>query len=442
MKEAGITGKPINLLSKVSGSLSIQVAGAGIALLLHLLLARLLNADQYGVYVYAYTWVASLALITKLGMQTSFVRFTAGYRLENAWAELKGLLIFGNGLVLAGSIAAIGIVFAVIWLLGSVVRTEYVQPLMLAFIALPLLSLMGLMQGALQGLKLYFRAQTPDMILRPVMMGVLLILWYFFQGRSVTAVQAVVMLLAAMTMALMIGWYWLAAGMPGEIRHCEAQWQAKKWLAVSLPLMFVGGMHLIVQNIDLIMIGIFLEPKQVGIYAISARLAGLVAFGFSAASVIVAPLITEHLRLEEKPALQHLMQKAAWWIFLFTLAVSLSIGLFGKYLLALFGADFVQGYIPLLLLLLGQVVNAIVGPAGLVMTMSHYQKEAGKILMFAALFNAISNLIMIKLIGIVGAALSTAVTTALWNIWMLRFIHRNVGIDTTIFGRTWRYQGG
>jgi len=36
-------------------------------------------------------------------------------------------------------------------------------------------------------------------------------------------------------------------------------------------------------------------------------------------------------------------------------------------------------------------------------------------------------------LGIVGAAIATAFTTVLWNIAMLIFVRRRLGIDPTIF---------
>jgi O-antigen/teichoic acid export membrane protein len=88
--------------------------------------------------------------------------------------------------------------------------------------------------------------------------------------------------------------------------------------------------------------------------------------------------------------------------------------------------------VPLLILLTGQVVNALAGSVGLIMTMTSHQNQAGAIIAVSTAANITLNALLIPLFGLAGAAISTAFTMALWNVAMLIFVQRRIGINSTI----------
>jgi O-antigen/teichoic acid export membrane protein len=119
--------------------------------------------------------------------------------------------------------------------------------------------------------------------------------------------------------------------------------------------------------------------------------------------------------------------------------VAVIIVLFGKTILGLFGPGFIIAYVPLVILLTGQTINAMSGSVGFLMTMTGYEKQAAWIIGTGATANIALNAVLIPLFGILGAArilgaaIATASTTALWNVAMLIFVRKRLGIDPTIF---------
>ncbi len=96
------------------GALAVNVAGAGLAFGLHILLSRMAGLQGYGVYVYAFTWVSVLALGARLGLDTGLVRFLPALDVKQDWPRMKGLLrqstrdSFAAAITLSG-LAALGI---------------------------------------------------------------------------------------------------------------------------------------------------------------------------------------------------------------------------------------------------------------------------------------------------------------------------------------------
>jgi len=60
------------------------------------------------------------------------------------------------------------------------------------------------------------------------------------------------------------------------------------------------------------------------------------------------------------------------------------------------------------------------------------QNQAGAIFAVSAAVNIILNAFLIPLLGLRGAAISTAFTTVFWNITMLAYVQQRIGINSTV----------
>ena len=232
-----------------------------------------------------------------------------------------------------------------------------------------------------------------------------------------------------------IGTYWLLTRLPVEIRQATPEYSKQEWLKMSLPMFFIAGMNLLLQQTDIMMIGAMIGTDQAGIYGAAARIAALVTFGLTAVNSIVAPLISEYFSANKLQELQRMITLAARGIFVFTIAICTMLFILGVFILGLFGNEFVVGYEPLTILLIGQAVSAIAGSVGFLMVMTGHQVTAAKIIGSSAVINIVLNATLIPVFGIVGAAISTAISTALWNIIMLYYVKHNLDINPTVFAR-------
>ena len=147
-------------------------------------------------------------------------------------------------------------------------------------------------------------------------------------------------------------------------------------------------------------------------------------------------MISELYSKEQTTQLQRMLTLAARGIFIFTLIASLSIAILGEFILSLFGKEFVAGYLPLLILLFGQVISMLSGSVGFLMTMTGHQNQAAKILSAGILINILMNILLVPVFGIIGAAIATATTTAFLNIVMLSFVWKRLNFNPTVFARS------
>jgi O-antigen/teichoic acid export membrane protein len=135
----------------------------------------------------------------------------------------------------------------------------------------------------------------------------------------------------------------------------------------------------------------------------------------------------------QRAELQQLVRVAARLIFAATLAFTLVVVALGREILDLFGPEFRAGYIALLILCAGSLVNALAGPVGSLMTMTGQQSTAAVILAVNAAANLVLSAILIPRYGVEGAAVATAVTTAGWNLGMAVAAWKRLGLRATIW---------
>lgn len=418
-----------------SGALFVSVLGAAMAFATNVLLARLMGVTQYGIYIYALTWVNLLALVCKLGMDTSLIRFVAAYNAKSQWGLFRGILGLSVRHVFMASIF-IGVSAAlVVWFLQDRIGMDQAKSFWLALILLPLLGLTALRGAALRALRHIVQSGLPDNFIRPLLIASLAGLAYLYTQQNLLSTQVMMFNIVGALIAFYIGTIWLFKALPEQLHNIQPVYAGAEWIKVSLPLFFISGMHLILHQTDIIMIGVILDTEQVGFYAVASRIAGLVLFGLTAVNAIVAPMISELYSTGQYQKLQKMITLAARGIFVITLVVSLSLVILGEYILGLFGDEFVAGYMALLILLVGQAINALAGSVGFLMTMTGHQNKAAQILGVSAIINIILNVILISRFGVIGAAIATAVSTALWNILMLGYIWRRLNFNPTIFAK-------
>ena len=108
---------------------------------------------------------------------------------------------------------------------------------------------------------------------------------------------------------------------------------------------------------------------------------------------------------------------------------------FGTEILGLiFGSEYVVGYRALLIISLGQAVNAFFGSSISILTMSGNEKFVIKGMSLSTIINVVLNLALIPHLGIDGAALGATTALLVWNIYLWIVIKKQLNIDCTFFG--------
>jgi O-antigen/teichoic acid export membrane protein len=406
--------------------MAVRIVGLGLSYAANVLLSRLLGVQAYGEYVIALSWALVLTLPAKAGFDNSALRYSSVYLDRDDPAKLRGFIRFAAASV---SLISMAIVLLVL-IAGSYLMPVGERTRMWAGLLVPPLALLSLFSVLLRTARRIVAAQFYEQVLRPALLiaGLAAVV---FAGLAVSAPSAMALTTIAAATALLVLLVQLGrvlrSANPAPPRYDE--W--RQWIAVSVPMLMLGVVQELMNQIDIILLGQITDASQAALFAASWRLASMVPFALIGLAMMAGPLIAAaHDRgsTEEMHRVSSIVARAG---FAFAVIGAFILFAFGKPLLGLFGRDFVAAYPVLLILLLGGIVNAFTGVVAYLMLLTGHERQALAIFAGALVLSVALNLLFIPPFGAVGAAVASSSALAAWNLAMLVYVRRTIGIDAS-----------
>ncbi len=418
------------------GSLFLKGIAAGLGFLTSVILARLMGPAGYGAYAYAIAVVGVLVVAARLGLGQVAVRNMAAYRALQDWGRMRGLLHFALGAVLVASVCLALAAGAASWWIG---KPEYLLTLWLALLLLPLEALMAIIMSTLRGLRQVLLSQIPEALVRSTLFlaAIALASWVL---RGLEAPWAMAVRVAVTAVTLLVAGAMLWKFLPAPAKSAPPVWEARTWIRIALPMLFVGEMSVVNHQTDLVLIGAFLGAESVGLYRPVCSVVALVGFGLGAVNMPLGPTISGLFAKGEYARLQRVITGAARATAAYALPVTIGLIVARKWVLLIYGPEFVPGATALAILSVGHLLTAAIGPVGSLLTMTGFERDAAKSVTVGAVINVGLNLLLIPRFGIEGAAVATSVSLVAWRTSSAILVWRRLGLRPTVFGGAPRTQ--
>lgn len=377
-----------------------------------LLLARSLGITGVGRYAQCYAVLALLSLLSLSGFRAGLTRFVAVHLADDDPAAVRGTIRLGLA-ISAGSSTIIAVAFALgaPRLAAGLNDPELVTGLRLVALALPALTVCEAALAATRG----WRTQRPYTLIgqlyepgaRLVLTALALVtgagLTGSFWALVVAAWSAALLALGALARLM-------RRVTPGEAAYHPRQlfsFSTVSWLSSlsSTGLIWV----------DTLMLGAFAN-EEIGVYNVATRLVTVAIFVLAPINAAFGPYLASLHHQGRGEEVRRIYGAATGWVVRLSLPAFVVLLVFPEGLLRLFGGAFAAGAVVTVILAVGQLVNAATGPCGTVLNMS------GRVAInmydnLAALgLNVLLNLWLIPAYGIIGAAISWAVSLAVVNI--------------------------
>ncbi len=413
------------ILRGAGAAFVVQVAGGGLKYLLWVLFARWMGgAEQFGSFVYAVNWAFLLALPAGLGLTVAVLRFVPGYLERGEGGLLRALVGWSRGVTLLAGIA-VGLAAAGVFSIRHPPAVDGVV-LRAGMIVVPLWALMALQLALVQGSRRMVLAFAPSEVLRPALAIVL--------GAGVVLTAGRLAPLPALAcFAVAIGV--TLAVQDGALRHVfraiprvRAPALARQWLGVALPLLVANGCFMALQRVDGLVLGAIHGARAAGIYEGAARTTMVASSVLIAVSAIAAPTVGALHARGDRATLQRMVRAAARWMLLPSLVLAVGLVALAGPVLSLWGPDYVEAAPALRILVVGQLVNAAVGPVGYLLSLTGHERRAAGVFATAAGLDLVLCLLLVPPLGLVGAALATSAATILWNVWMFVLVWKHLGV--------------
>lgn len=409
-------------------TLGVRLGGAGIGFLSHVALARLVEPAQYGVYVFAWTVIVLLGTFSGIGFPVAATKFVSTYQDQEQSDMLRRFIRYAGFMGLLSALAAALLMFGVsLFAPEYVVEPIFKPALMIGAFCIPLFTLTEVGKGIARGFGRNVVAYAPAFLFRPVLI-LAAVAALILSGWTLTAVHLIYISVFALLLPLL--WQW--SFMRGPLRASGGQ-QAddagmrRVWLMTALPLTAVEAYNLLLANTDILVLKFFSSPEELAIYFVGTKIAALLSFvTFAISASAGKPIAAAFARddLERVRQLTHHFASLAFWPTLTGFLVLLAGGMI---LLRLFGPVYQAAYWPMIILALGVLLQSFTAAAKFCLAMTGGQKEMSVVLIVTVLVNLGLNLVLVPLLGIIGAATATVLATLGSIIWLLLLIKKRFG---------------
>ncbi|MND45578.1 Polysaccharide biosynthesis protein [compost metagenome] len=400
---------------------AIRIASAAIAFLSQIALARLMGEFEYGLYAFVWVIVILTGNLSCLGFHTSIIRFYHQHLASGETAILRGL-----------NVASCLVAFLAVF--GNDIASYYLVPIGIALFIIPMIALGDILDGMARARGWTVSALAPTFILRPILILVFMATAEFIDAPhdATTAMGAALAATYVTTLAHLVQ---LAALIRKEKSEAPRQYQLGTWMRYSLPLFLVDGISFLLTNADVVVVGLYLPPDQVGIYFAAAKTIVLVQFVYFSVKAAAAPRFSAIIAAADHDALADFAARSTRWTFWPSLIIGLCALAAGELLLSLFGPNFTDGYGLMAILFAGILAKASVGPAEVLLTMAGHQKLCVGVYAATLIAAVILYSVMIPLFGLTGAAVAAATAIMIESLLLHLTVRRTLGITLFAFAR-------
>ncbi|NBB48228.1 oligosaccharide flippase family protein [Rhizobium sp. CRIBSB] len=411
---------------------AIRIVSAGIAFVSQIIQARLMGEFEYGIFVFVWVLVVLAGNFSCLGFHTAVIRFLPQYDLDRAQAEIRGLTSTARlfAMTSASILALVGV--SALHIFGDSIEHYYLLPLFLAVFALPMIALGDVLDGTARANRWAVLGLSPTYIIRPSLILAFMLAAVAW-GAPATAVTAMQAALAATYVTTLGQFLFVDRRLVRRYDRGDRKIDFSAWIKVALPIFLIEGFGFLLTNSDVIVVGLYLPPDQVGVYFAAAKTMALVQFVFFAVKAGATPRFSSLIAEGDRQGLAGFAGTAARWSFWPSLAVGAVVLMLGELLLGLFGSAFTAGYGLMVILFAGNMAKALVGPAEMLLTMAGRQQLCVAVYAVALTSNIALNITLIPIWGLAGAATATATAMAVEALLLHLAVRRALGIVVFAF---------
>ena len=411
-----------NVLLAAKGG-SITFAGRlfvyGSRMVIALIVARLLEAGQYGLFNLGLVTVEIFTQLASLGMATAAVRHIPHFVSQRDEAGVWGSIQVVLGLTTLGSVVMAVCMFA---LADPIAVQLFKEPrlapiLRLVSFFIPIFSLSDMAAALTRGFKNMKYTVVAQNFAQPLIrltliLGMALLLglnaWWVLVAACITEVFVALMLV-----------FFLNRQFPLRRPLNTGRRETKMMLKFALPVYGSNLMNRIGGNIKTVLLGMFGTVRSVGIFGIVSQVTLLADMFQQSVGTVAQPIFSElHSRGDHKE-LGRMYQIMTRWSVTVNLPLFLALVLFPGPILSLFGRSFIEGVAALSITAWKGFVDIATGICGIMIDMTDHTRLKLVNTVVSLVVSIGLALLLIPSYGLVGAAVAALAAEIVINLLRL-----------------------
>jgi O-antigen/teichoic acid export membrane protein len=411
-----ITSSGVNFLFRIFGLFT--------SFLTTFIISRFFGIADYGNYALVFTISQAAALIFTLGIPNTLIKIIGNHNFS--YLQAKKLLVKGLKITLLLSILPISFFYFGSDFLALDVfhNKQLINYFLIVTLSLPLL--------VVHEIFIYFFIATKNFMKYSIFMfvlpNVLLLLFLFlFYYTGMSGYYSFLAFALGILITVLVEAYTIF-----ELKKTNEiiPFTSLELLKTASPLMFSGLLLYLLNWTDVIILGMMLDDKQVGIYNIAFKVGSVGFLVIVSVSTIITPKIAELYGGNNTSELKKLIHSSTRLIAALSLPIVIVLILFRNYILSFFGPEAIQGATTMVIVSLGVLFSAMIGNVDQILNMTNSQKILRNITAICFFVNVILNIILIPYYGIEGSAFASLVTNIIINLLCLFYIKKKLGFYT------------
>ncbi|MCL6570971.1 MAG: oligosaccharide flippase family protein [Bacillus sp. (in: Bacteria)] len=377
----------------------IKLLGSGLAFLTQVIISKSLGIESYGSLSIFLSLANILIVLPLIGMDTGIIRSVAGTDEKNhrKWFLTISIKIISLLLV---------IILFVVWITQNRLFASFnLDPELGIYLMLYVvfIAYSKILDGFFQGEKKTVIANLFTPFLNNLIKLIVLVVVYSMtRGLQPT----VIVLLAVEMVLVVIRFIYIGKGYL-DVKP-KPKGKVSEYVSYSIPLFFVTSISIVLVSLDKFILSYMMGNFEVGILRIFENYAAILAL-FVAPFVTMWPIMSEYYRKNRMDELKELFEQSTLVISVLILPAWVTLTVCNDEILSIFGVNASQvDNIKLIMFLffLGTVYDAIIGPAGALLSMTKHSKINLINNILLLFMNVSLSLILIPKIGLLGAAIS------------------------------------
>ena len=427
----------IELLKGSSTTFVVRILGLLVNFLFIFIVSRFYGAKVLGIYALSLTLLHIISIAGKIGMDVAIMKYISEFSLNRKWNSIDIISRKTIKLVLPISLVlTLLLIFFSDQIATSVFNKGYIGKYF-RIVSIAIIPNIFLLINAekLRGLK-EIRSYSFLQFFSIPFLSFLII------GGSLILIHneyiPVVVLTISVIITFVISMFlWRGSfekrilNFPGKgPGHDSSSLRYRELISLAVPIMFTNSLVLLMGWTDTIMLGVFRTTFEIGIYRVPLKLSVITATTLIAINSILGPKISELWSKKDIDGIKRIVQQSTIIIFSISLPCIILFWVFPKPILGIFGNDFKAASTVLVILSIGQLFNAIVGPVGSMLIMTGKQVVLQNIVLIGSVINIILNFLLIPPFGINGASTASMVSLIFINLTSFFYIRKVYGFFT------------
>ena len=428
--------KTINykLISGGIWSFSSKAMLAVIGLIINALLTRLLTPEEVGAYFLTLSIISCGSMFAQIGLDQSVVRFIAESLGLKKFSQIprvifKTLIILSCGVLVLLIIFLGGLGTFLSRLFNSSLLSDTIGLTAILFVSVAFYLIAAEIFRGFQDLR--YASVFGGLFQRIISVTAFAFLW-FYQGHSDFRQILIISIVGGVTSILISG---ILISRTISKYDCENDMsnglQYREMLVISLPLLLSNISNFILNQADIFIIGVLHPQETIAVYGAATRLILLMTMPAIAVHAVVTPLIANLYAQKRNSDLEITLRASAAAAMIPSILLLSLYLFFGQFLIEfIFGEFYKTGYLILIILCFGHIVNGWVGSCGYALMMTGYQKYMMYISIVSGFVTVGLGVLLASPYGAEGVAVATSIGLSLRAITMWLCVKKNLGIWT------------